>query len=132
MTLTRTLRGSIIHQGKDGDTLQIDWFDEPSVAVVFNSSGVKANDQEAATVFKLQWQTKLLSKPIEVSALAVTQYLFTSGASPQVGGQPQVKVPIKKSPVSVVVGGQFMLGKSDSGKFGLNVAGFLGLDVTLF
>jgi outer membrane protein OmpA-like peptidoglycan-associated protein len=131
LTLTLTLKGSLKHQGKKTDNLQVDWIDEPSIAVVFNSSGVAANDQEAISVVKLHWDNTILKRPIEASVLAVTQNLFTSGASPQEGGQPQVKVLVTKQ-IGVVAGGQFMLGDDPKGKFGLNATGFLGLDITLF
>jgi len=131
LTLTLTLKGSLKHQGKKTDNLQVDWIDEPSIAVVFNSSGVAANDQEAISVVKLHWDNTILKRPIEASVLAVTQNLFTSGASPQEGGQPQVKVLVTKQ-IGVVAGGQFMLGDDPKGKFGFNATGFLGLDITLF
>jgi hypothetical protein len=32
----------------------------------------------------------------------------------------------------VVIGGSFMLGNDQGGKFGLNASGFMGIDVTAF
>jgi hypothetical protein len=127
----------LVEPAKDSKAaLKLSWVGEPSIAVVFNSSGPAANDQEAVNLFKLHWDSKLLGRPVELSVLAVAQNLFTSGASPQGGLQPQVKVPIGKDgftkKISVVVGGAFMLGDGSDGKFDLNSSGFVGVDITAF
>jgi outer membrane protein OmpA-like peptidoglycan-associated protein len=129
LSLTLTLKGSLKKDSRGN--LTVDWVDEPSIAVVFNSSGVVANDQEAISVFKMHWENTRLKRPVEVSLLGVAQNLFTSGASPGGGLQPQGKVLLTKQ-VGVVIGGSFMLGNDQGGKFGLNASGFMGIDVTAF
>jgi outer membrane protein OmpA-like peptidoglycan-associated protein len=130
LNVTLTLKGSLIPD-KNNRNLKIDWFGDPSISVVFNSSGTVANDQEAANIVKLHWDNTVLKRPIELSIQAVSQNLFTSGASPQGGVQPQGKVQVTKE-VGVVVGGSFMLGNGSDDKFNLNASGFLGVDITLF
>jgi outer membrane protein OmpA-like peptidoglycan-associated protein len=130
LNVTLTLKGSLIPD-KNNRNLKIDWFGDPSIAVVFNSSGTTANDQEAANIVKLHWDNTVLKRPVELSIQAVSQNLFTSGASPQGGVQPQGKVQVTKE-IGVVVGGSFMLGNGSDDKFNLNASGFLGVDITLF
>jgi outer membrane protein OmpA-like peptidoglycan-associated protein len=130
LSLTLTINGTV-EQPPDGATY-IRWLEKPSIAVVFNSSGpVAANDQEAINLFRLHWGSGILRSPVEVSVLGVTQNLFTKGASVQGGVQPQVQVNLRK-PFALVLGGSFMLGDADNGKFGLNASGFLGLNISLF
>jgi outer membrane protein OmpA-like peptidoglycan-associated protein len=129
LSLNLTLKGSLIHH--ENGNLTIDWFDEPTIAVQFNSSGPAASDQEAANLVKLHWENTILRHPIELSIQGVAQNLFTSGASPAGGAQPQLKVLVTKQ-IAVVVGGAFMLGNGPDDKFNYNLSGFMGVDVTAF
>lgn len=132
-----TLKGSLIpHKEKEGDkpNFTLEWLDDLSISVVFNSSGPGISDQEAINFFKMHWdKTGLLKRPVELSIAAVSQNLFTSGASPGVGVQPQMKItPFKdKKELSVIFGGQFMLG-SGSDNRNYNLSGYVGIDITAF
>ena len=132
-----TLKGSLIpHKEKPGDkpNFTLEWLDDLSISVVFNSSGPGISDQEAINFFKMHWEkTALLKRPVELSIAAVSQNLFTSDASPGGGVQGQVKVtPLKdKKELSVIFGGQFMLG-SGSDNRNYNLSGYVGIDITAF
>ncbi len=132
-----TLKGSLIpHKEKAGEkpNFTLEWLDDLSISVVFNSSGPGASDQEAINFFKMHWEkTALLKRPVELSIAAVSQNLFTSDASPGGGVQGQVKVtPLKdKKELSVIFGGQFMLG-SGSDNRNYNLSGYVGIDITAF
>lgn len=132
-----TLKGSLIpHKETEGakPNFTIEWLDDLSISVAFNSSGPGVSDQEAINFFKMHWdKSGLLKRPVELSIAAVSQNLFTSDASPGVGGQGQLKVtPFKdRKELSVVFGGSFMLGpKSDNKTY--NLSGYVGIDVTAF
>jgi outer membrane protein OmpA-like peptidoglycan-associated protein len=129
LSLNLALKGALIH--RENGNLTIDWFDEPTISVQFNSSGPAANDQEAINLVKLHWENTVLRRPIELSIQGVAQNLFTSGASPAGGVQPQLKVLLTKQ-ISVVVGGSFVLGNGSDDKFNYNLSGFMGVDVTAF
>jgi outer membrane protein OmpA-like peptidoglycan-associated protein len=129
LSVNLTLKGSLIHH--ENGNLTIDWFDEPTIAVQFNSSGPAASDQEAANLVKLHWDNTILRHPVELSIQGVAQNLFTSGASPAGGAQPQLKVLLSKE-IAVVVGGAFILGNGPDDKFSYNLSGFMGVDVTAF
>jgi len=129
LSVNLTLKGSLIHH--ENGNLTIDWGDEPTIAVQFNSSGPAASDQEAVNLVKLHWENTILRHPVELSIQGVAQNLFTSGASPAGGAQPQLKVLLSKQ-IAVVVGGAFMLGNGPDDKFNYNLSGFMGVDVTAF
>jgi outer membrane protein OmpA-like peptidoglycan-associated protein len=129
LSVNLTLKGSIIHHANGN--LTIDWFGDPTIAAQFNSSGPAASDQEAGNLVKLHWDNTILRHPVELSIQGVAQNLFTSGAHPAVGAQPQLKVLISKQ-IAVVVGGAFMLGNGPDDKFNYNLSGFMGIDVTAF